>query len=380
MILKHALFIKYVILFTLLFSCEKNSGQLIKNNNESGEKIEQYNPVKVVAKQNSVDGMITEFELKNDAVPLKLYVFNEGNSYLKVDDNVIPFALEFDFIDTDDLKTIDEILLFEKDQKYMLLVPTYSESSSTFAMLEFSKNGKFVYRGNRTYSQEVFDKIKNIPFKKRFYILKGDGNNEPNIYIKNDKQDLIFSEIVFTETDSDIKAELEKIASFQMSQSKNTGDDYLLFQRELLNQFLLNNITAENVLTTNSKNKIVKIVDQYFSAKDFNTDKFHERMSAGSDSKKYKELLPVWKNSLLQLDFDAIVPHDDLPNWKYPFEEISDFKPVINLYKDIPGSTATDKPFYHIVLYTTLMSWTERKKIFKDIEFLKNKIRAESVR
>lgn len=108
----------------------------------------------------------------------------------------------------------------------------------------------------------------------------------------------------------------------------------------------------------------MKIVDEFFSAKDFNTANFHKRMSAGSDIKKFQEILPIWKNVLLQLDFDAMILHDDVPSWKYPFYEISVLQPVMNLYKNIPTNTATDIPFYHMALYTNLLSWNERKKIF----------------
>lgn len=103
--------------------------------------------------------------MKNNTIPLHLFVFHDGYSYVQFTDKIIPFPIEFEFIDNGDLKTINEILIFKKAQQYIILLPTYSESFTTFIMLEFSENGTFTYKGNHTYNQEVFNKLKNIPFK-----------------------------------------------------------------------------------------------------------------------------------------------------------------------------------------------------------------------
>lgn len=79
-------------------------------------------------------------------------------------------------------------------------------------MLEFSQNGNYKYWGNHTYSNEIFNQIKDISPKKRVYYVKDDKTKTPKIYVKDLNKDLLFSNVYFDKPDLNINDEYEEIS------------------------------------------------------------------------------------------------------------------------------------------------------------------------
>jgi len=233
-----------------------------------------------------------------------------------------------------------------KNDKDRIYVGKYSSQTEYFQVLQVYKISQNIKIEKYNLSIDTFCPIPND------YISDDDSNYKFGIANESKKQD-----------------------------AKIEANDYLLFQKELLYQFILNDINERNILSVNARSKIETVVHNYYNAKDFNTKEFHQRILKGATTnKKYVELLPIWLNSIQTLDLDDVIPHDDVPNWRYPYDEINSFKPVLLLYTDLADTDKTYSiPFYHMALYTSLVSWKKRKSFFEEIEQVKIKIKSEII-
>ncbi|MBP2619058.1 hypothetical protein [Chryseobacterium jejuense] len=206
-----------------------------------------------------------------------MYTFKGGNSFLEVNDHIIQFPIAFDFIHSENLDTTKEILLFKRNNKYDILLPTFSEGFTTFTLLEFSQDGTYKYLGNHTYNNDIFNKIKNTPPEKRIYFLKQGKTKTPGIYVKQGNNDLLFSEISYPEPDPIANEEIEKINFYKKGGSSQNLKTY---PSDLKGMW---GVICENELTVLKINKN----EGFLSLYDFNAIYINLKVEKSSNKKEY---------------------------------------------------------------------------------------------
>lgn len=283
MIAKHFNIFKYLILFIFLFSCTKSPSQITDNVTEKHIKDNVYEAINLKPIISKDDDKIIVHQLKNNIVPLVLYTFKGGNSFLEVNGNVIQFPIAFDFIHSEDFDTTKEIMLFKQNKKYTILFPTFSEGFTTFILLEFSQDGNYKYWGNHTYSNKVFNQIKDISPKKRVYSVKEDKTKTPRIYVKYLNKDLLFSNVNFDKPDLKIKGEYEEISLYK--KSKKFDNKLISKPSNLTGEWAVN---CENGLTTFSIDKEEGVISLYGNSIYINV--YVEKLSDNEYILKFKQI------------------------------------------------------------------------------------------
>ena len=141
-----------LILILICFSCnakqEEDHKKLSFDNTNNQER--EYTPLKNETKtlQNKIL-VIKDFQ-KID-IPLSVIIFRESEkSFLTIGDKYFQVELEYSIDDNNSINT-DKILLFRKDNQYVILIPTYTEEFTTFQMVKYTKKEKFEDLGFKTF-------------------------------------------------------------------------------------------------------------------------------------------------------------------------------------------------------------------------------------
>jgi hypothetical protein len=270
-----------------LLSCNKSPSQTANNVTKKNTPTTVYETVALKPIISKDDDKIIIHQLKNNIISLDMYSFKGGDSFLEVNGNVLNFPIAFDFINSEDFDTAKEIILFKQNNKYIILLPTFSEGFTTFIMLEFSQEGSYKYLGNHTYNSQVFNQIKDIAPEKRIYFLKEDKTKTPRIYIKYLNKDLLFSEVSFNKPDLNAQSEYEKVILYKKSKIvDNKVDNKLISQPSvLIGEWA---IDCENGLTTFGIDKENGIISLYGNSIYINVQV--EKLSADEYILKFKNI------------------------------------------------------------------------------------------
>lgn len=141
-------------------------------------------------------------------------------------------------------------------------------------------------------------------------------------------------------------------------------------------------ITPTNINQENTSDKISTLINHYSNQADFGTYKFYDRESKKFTNPLTESQLTTWKTCNTYLDFSDVISENSIEsNWRYPYDRIQSISNIYKLYKNKSYGDSYDAETlkYHIALYMYFLPWGERKKIYNEIDTLKNSLSQKSI-
>ncbi|KFC18405.1 hypothetical protein [Epilithonimonas lactis] len=158
----------------------------------------------------------------------------------------------------------------------------------------------------------------------------------------------------------------------------NVENPYENFLSILLYSYKKDGITAENIVSNDSKAFIESHISNYMHKEDFYRDSFSKRESKIIDNTISAESMKIWNLCNSKLDFSNDASENDLESdWRYPYSQIKSLSIIYNLYTDssygdsFEGRTLPQQ----MALYMYFLPWKEREKVYKEIDALKKQLR-----
>jgi hypothetical protein len=155
------------------------------------------------------------------------------------------------------------------------------------------------------------------------------------------------------------------------------------FDKMILQQILNNKLQTNTIFTIKTKKTIEGSLQKYIFQDDFFTDEFFKRNLKKLDTitrKITKEQLLTWQICLDKLNFEDVADPNLLEsNFMYPLNKLAFTKKILKLYKQSDYGDAwnltASTPKYHVALQMMYASWSEREKMYKEINSLKNELK-----
>jgi hypothetical protein len=157
------------------------------------------------------------------------------------------------------------------------------------------------------------------------------------------------------------------------------------FDKIILQEILNNKLEVNSIITIKTKKIIERSLQKYIYQNDFFTDEFFKRnlkVLETSNKKITREQLSIWYTCLEKLNFeDEADPNLLESNFLYPLNKLIFAKKILTLYKQSDYGDAWNQiantPKYQIALQMMYATWSNRKKMYTEIDTLKSKLKKD---